>query len=166
MIWPLSVLLIFRLFGSAISSRVTMHGPSGQNPSKLLPRANCPPLSALSRCQSRADTSLVCRCSREHVIHRTLPADRFGALANHHGQLGLEVDLIGTPRNGNRIERIIERIARFDKQHRESLESVRGALLGVLAVIQADAENVRGNQRGEQLLDRHAVAVGNAMRPE
>ena len=35
-----------------------MQASSGQNPSKLLPRANCPPPRFLSRCQSRLDTSL------------------------------------------------------------------------------------------------------------
>ena len=57
-VWPLRIVLMLSELGSGISSLVTIHGPSGQNPSKLLPRANCPPPSDFSRCQSRAETSL------------------------------------------------------------------------------------------------------------
>ena len=41
-------------WGSGISSAVTMHGPIGQNVSRLLPRVHCPS----PNCRSRAETSL------------------------------------------------------------------------------------------------------------
>src|SRR5690606_10707102 len=55
MISPLMDDVIRRLCGSGISSRVTSHGPSGQNVSRLLPRVHC---RSLRCCRSRALTSL------------------------------------------------------------------------------------------------------------
>ena len=55
---PLIVVVSRSAFGSGTSSAVVIHGPIGANVSKLLPRANCPPLSRFSFCQSRALTSL------------------------------------------------------------------------------------------------------------
>jgi hypothetical protein len=42
MTWPLTIVFSRSAFGLAISSRVVIHGPSGQKPSNDFPRANWP----------------------------------------------------------------------------------------------------------------------------
>jgi len=54
--FPLRMERIRSLFGSGISSFVTRKGPSGQNVSKLFPRAHC--CFCFRICQSLALTSL------------------------------------------------------------------------------------------------------------
>jgi len=140
-----------------------MAGPRGQKVSKDLPRANCPPPRSLSRCQSRAVTSFGAGVAKD-VIHRLVAGDVLGILADDDGELGLEIDFGTAPRDENRIAGVVERVAGFDEEHGVP-GHLRAALGGVLAIVEADAEDVGGNPGGEQFVDGEDV-FGNAIAGE
>ena len=99
------------------------------------------------------------------MFERMFPANVFRGLADDHGQFHLVVDLAAEPGNRNRIERIIQRIARLDEKHRRLWEGPNCFFLRMLAVIQPNAKNVRGDERSIELFDPHSM-IADAVRAE
>ena len=83
---PETVILTPRLFGS-MPLASAMHGPSGANVSKFLPRMNCPPE---LRCAVRAETSLKRRDAADRRA-RSGAVDPARPASDHERQLGLVV---------------------------------------------------------------------------
>src|SRR4029450_12310468 len=71
---------------------------------------------------------------------------------DNHGEFRLVIHLAAAAGDGNRVERVVQRVRRLEEQDR-GFRGGPAALGGVLAVVQPDAQDVGGNQRGEQLLD-------------
>ena len=156
---PLSTVRIVRSLGFGMSSFVTSAGPSGQNVSNDLPRFHCEP--PLLICQSAA-THVVRAGVAEHVVERLLLADVLRRLADDDGQLTLVVDGVALD-DGNldRIAGVLNR--RWILEEQDGILRHLGArFLGVLSVVEADAENRPRLDRSEQLLDREHL-VGHAV---
>jgi hypothetical protein len=100
------------------------------------------------------------------MVEGVLLADVFSSSADHHRQFALVIHLVAPQgaRQDDGIVRILDRSGRLDKNNRVLGEG-DPAFLRVLPVVQADAENKRGLDRGQDL-DHLGLSGGGLKVPQ
>ena len=98
----------------------------------------------------------------QHMIEGIFFADIVAGFSDHHGQFAFVVDgiTIQLAWQDDRVARVLQGARILEEQHRIFGDSLF-AFLGVLAVIEADAEDIAGLERGEEFFDLEGfVGVG------